>query len=94
MRGGGTKATTYWISPAYADSYSQSFRIFIIAYLLLSAARPAQQTLVGIGRVRFVALAYFGASAMTLLSVWVWSSQWGLTGAAAANLWMGLLFSY
>ena len=45
-----------WISPDFAVSNTEGFRILIIAYGLLSLCRPAHQTLTGIGKVRFTAL--------------------------------------
>lgn len=83
----------FWISLDYSDAYSNIFRILILAYMLLSASRPGIQTLVGLGQVKLTSLVYLGATLVMLFSLFFLSSSWGLTGAAAANLWMILLLS-
>ena len=80
-----------WISPAYAKSYSVVFQILIFAYMLMSASRPAYQTLIGIGEVKTAALIYLSGSGIMLIGLFYGASFWGLIGAAAANLVLGLL---
>ena len=82
-----------WISPQYAEANSFFFCIIILAYGILSLSRPAHQTLVGIGRVKFTALAYLASSLLMLASVYLLSRQFGLLGAGTANLVMVLLLS-
>jgi len=84
----------HWISSDYSDAYANTFRILIVAYVLLSASRPGHQTLVGIGQVRLAAMIYLGSTLVMLTSLFFASARWGLAGAAAANLWMFLLLSY
>jgi O-antigen/teichoic acid export membrane protein len=83
----------YWISSEYSDAYANSFRILVVAYMLLSASRPGLQTLVGIGQVRLPAMIYLSSSVVMLISLFYASSSWGLAGAAGSNLWMILLLS-
>jgi O-antigen/teichoic acid export membrane protein len=74
-----------WISPAYAADYSSLFRLFIVAYGLLSLARPAHQTLTGIGQVRFTSLIYLFTTLIMLVSLFFLSRRFGFLGAALAN---------
>lgn len=80
-----------WISPQYAETNSLFFCIIILAYSILSLSRPAHQTLVGLGKVKFTAPAYLTSSIFMLLAVYLLSRQFGLIGAGTANLVMLLL---
>ncbi len=60
-----------WISPQYAETNSLFFCIIILAYGILSLSRPAHQTLVGLGKVRFTAITYFTSSILMLLAVYI-----------------------
>ncbi len=80
-----------WISPQYAEANSFFFCIILLAYGILSLSRPAHQTLVGLGKVKFTALAYLTSSILMLLAVYLLSRQFGLIGAGTANLVMVLL---
>jgi len=60
-----------WISPQYAEANSLFFCIIILAYGILSLSRPAHQTLVGLGKVRFTAITYFTSSILMLLAVYI-----------------------
>lgn len=80
-----------WISPQYAETNSLFFCIIILAYGILSLSRPAHQTLVGLGKVKFTALAYLTSSILMLLAVYLLSRQFGLIGAGIANLVIVLL---
>ena len=80
-----------WISPQYAEANSFFFSIIILAYGILSLSRPAHQTLVGLGKVKFTAMAYLTSSILMLLAVYLLSRQFGLIGAGTANLVMVLL---
>ncbi len=82
-----------WISPQYAEGNSIFFCIIILAYGILSLSRPAHQTLVGLGKVKFTSLAYLTSSLLMLAAVYLLSGQFGLIGAGAANLVMVLLLS-
>ena len=82
-----------WISPHYAEGNSIFFCIIILAYGILSLSRPAHQTLVGLGKVKFTSLAYLTSSLLMLAAVYLLSGQFGLVGAGAANLVMVLLLS-
>ena len=82
-----------WISPEYAANHSYFFCIIILAYGILSLSRPAHQTLVGLGKVRFTALAYFTSSIFMLTAVYLLSRRFDLIGAGVANLVMVLLLS-
>ncbi|HEX2997775.1 MAG TPA: oligosaccharide flippase family protein [Oculatellaceae cyanobacterium] len=74
-----------WISPAYAVSYSNIFRILIIGYGWLSLVRPAHQTLTGLGKVRITSLIYSFSTLSMLASLYLLTYSWGLLGAALAN---------
>ena len=74
-----------WISPEYAASYSDIFRILIIGYGWLSLVRPAHQTLTGIGKVRITSLIYSLSTLCMLASLYLLARSWGLLGAALAN---------
>lgn len=80
-----------WISPDYAAANKATFSIIILAYGVLSLSRPAHQTLVGLGKVKFTALIYLIASVAMLAAVYLLSSRLGLPGAAIANLEMVIL---
>jgi len=83
-----------WISPDYAVRYANVFCVLIVAYNFLSLCRPAHQTLIGIGRVKFSALVYFFSTILMLFGVFYLSRRFGLLGAAAADLMMIFLLIY
>lgn len=74
-----------WISPEYADKYSNVFRILVIAYFILSLTRTAHQTLTGMGKVKFTSLTYLATTIVMLINVYIFSINYGLVGAAIAN---------
>jgi O-antigen/teichoic acid export membrane protein len=74
-----------WISPNYAASYADIFRIIVIAYAILSLSRSGHQTLTGVGRVKFTSMTYLITSIAMLSSVYILSKHFGLIGAAVAN---------
>jgi O-antigen/teichoic acid export membrane protein len=80
-----------WISPSYAGKYSMVFCVLILAYAFLSLARSGDQTLTGLGKVKFAAITYLIASTLMLSGVYFFSKGFGLFGAGAANLIMILL---
>lgn len=80
-----------WISPQYAEANSLFFCIIILAYGVLSLSRPAHQTLVGLGKVKFTSLIYLLASLLMLVALYLLSRDFGLIGAGLANLVMLLL---
>jgi O-antigen/teichoic acid export membrane protein len=84
---------TIWISPNYAANYTTIFSILIVAYGILSLSRPAHQTLQGIGQVKFSSLLYMSASILMLACVYLFSLNFALPGAAAANAAMVLLLA-
>jgi len=67
------------------------FCVIILAYSILSLSRPAHQTLVGLGKVRFTSLVYLGSAALMLVTLCLLSMTRGLLGAGYANLVMTLL---
>ncbi|MDI6693918.1 MAG: oligosaccharide flippase family protein [Anaerolineales bacterium] len=83
-----------WISPVYAQKYTLIFRVLILAYTFLALARPGHQTLTGTGRVKFTSLVYLANSLFMLAGVYFFASQYGLLGAAGANLIMIGLLAY
>jgi len=83
-----------WISPDYANRYASAFKILIIAYNLLSLSRSGHQTLTGMGKVKFTSLVYLFSSSLMLISLYFLSNNFGLRGAACANLIMVLLISF
>jgi O-antigen/teichoic acid export membrane protein len=81
-----------WISPEYAEKYSGVFRILVIAYFILSSVRTAHQTLTGMGKVKFTSLNYLATTIIMLFNVYIFSINYGLFGAAIANMsMMGLV---
>jgi O-antigen/teichoic acid export membrane protein len=80
-----------WVSPGYAEKYSTAFSILILAYGFLSLSRPGDQTLTGLGKVKFASLIYLLSSLTMLLGLFVLSNKFGLLGATAANCIMILL---
>jgi O-antigen/teichoic acid export membrane protein len=80
-----------WISPGYAERYYTFFCILILAYALLSLSRSGDQTLTGLGQVKFAAITYLISSILMLSGVYFFSKKFGLLGAGAANLIMVLL---
>ena len=83
-----------WISPEYSIQYSAVFRIIILAYTLLSMVRAGHQTLTGLGQVRFTSLTYLAGTLAMLLALGLLAGQWGLLGAAVANLSMVFLLIF
>ena len=83
-----------WISPDYASRYSNYYRILIIAYNILSLARPAHQTLTGMGKVKVTSITYTITTFLFLISLYFLSKQFGLLGATLANCTMFLLLFY
>ena len=82
-----------WISPEYATTHSNFFRVLIMAYGFLSLCRPAHQTLTGLGRVQFTSLLYLFVSVIMLTSLVFLSHRFGLNGAAYANVVMVILLA-
>jgi len=80
-----------WISPQYAEANELFFSVIILAYGILSLSRPAHQTLVGLGKVKFTSLVYLSASLLMLAAVYLLSIEYGLIGAGSANLMMVVL---
>jgi O-antigen/teichoic acid export membrane protein len=83
-----------WISPEYADRNTDTFRILIIAYTLLSLCRSGHQTLTGMGKVKFTSLIYLFSSIFMLVTLYILSRYFGLIGAASANLVMVFLLLF
>jgi O-antigen/teichoic acid export membrane protein len=83
-----------WISVDFARQYTNMFGMLIVAYSLLSLSRAGHQTLTGMGRVRFTSLVYLLSTGIMLGGVYVFSSKFGLFGAASANCFMILLLVY
>jgi polysaccharide transporter, PST family len=88
------KILSLWISPSYALNYSNPFRILVIAYGLISLSRPADQTLTGLGKVKFTSLVYLFSSVAMLSGVYVFSLHFGLFGAACADCIMVILLVF
>lgn len=82
-----------WISPAYAASYSDMYRLFVVGYGLLSLSRPAHQTLTGIGKVKITSLIYSTSTMVMLISLYFLSRFLGFLGAALANCVPALLLA-
>jgi O-antigen/teichoic acid export membrane protein len=83
-----------WISADYALKYSNFYRILIIAYCFLSLARPAHQTLTGMGKVKFTSIVYSIATFFMLSSLYFLSQKIGLLGAVLADCIMIFLLIY
>jgi O-antigen/teichoic acid export membrane protein len=83
-----------WISTNFAISYANVFRILIIAYGWLSMCRPAEQTLTGLGKVKFTAIVYFSSTILMLVGVFFLSRNFGIIGAVASNLVLVLLLLF
>ncbi len=81
----------FWISPHYADTNYLTFTLVILGYGYISLAKPAHQTLTGLGRVRFTSLTYLIASSLMILGLFFLSKSFGLPGAGSANLIMTIL---
>lgn len=81
----------YWISPQYADTNYITFNLVILAYGIISLAKPAHQTLTGLGRVKFTSMTYLFASSLMILGLCLLTKYFGLMGAAIANLIMAIL---
>ena len=82
-----------WISGEYSENFSRAFQIIILAYILISAAIPRIQTLVGIGQIKVTSRIYFTSTILMLVLLYFLSDGWGVIGAAIANLAMVLLLS-
>ena len=85
---------TVWISADYASKNSNFYRILIIAYCFLSLARPAHQTLTGMGKVKFTSIVYSIATLFMLSSVYFLSQKIGLLGAVLSDCIMIFLLIY
>lgn len=83
-----------WISPQYSAEYTDIFRIIVLCYSLFTLAHPAKQTLIGLGKIKEVAIIYLVASTLMLCSVYFLSKLYGLQGAAWGNVLMTLLIAY
>lgn len=83
-----------WISPDFALRYTNAFRILIVAYSLLSLSRPALQTLIGVGRVKYTTMIYLLITLVMLTGVYFMSHRFGFIGAAASNLTMIFLLVF
>lgn len=83
-----------WLSPDYANQYTQAFQILIIAYTFLSLSRTGHQTLTGVGRVQFSSYIYFFTTLLFLIGIYYFSRIYGILGAAVANLAMIVLLSF
>ena len=84
----------FWISSEYAQQYSNLFRIIILSYSFLSLSRPAHQSLMGLGKVKFTSIVYIISTTIMLLALFFLSSNYGILGAGWANLFMAILISY
>ena len=80
-----------WISAEFSENYSRAFQIIILAYILISAASPRMQTLVGIGQIKVTSRIYFSSTILMLLLLYFLSNRWGMIGAAMSNFVMVLL---
>jgi O-antigen/teichoic acid export membrane protein len=75
-----------WISPAYAARYATEFQIFFLAYTFLAVSRVGQQTLNGIGEIKYTSLAYAIVSIIMISILFVLAQHFGFRGASIANL--------
>jgi O-antigen/teichoic acid export membrane protein len=82
---------TVWISASYAKQYSMVFSVLILAYAFLSLSRPGDQTLTGLGKIKFASITYFSSTVIMLSGLYFFSQKIGLFGAALANTLMILL---
>lgn len=85
---------TLWISADYGLKYSNFYRILIIAYCFLSLARPAHQTLTGMGKVKVTSITYSLTTFLMLTSLYLLSQRLGFLGAVLSDCAMILLLFY
>ncbi len=83
-----------WISTEFAGRYDRIFSVIVFAYIPLSLSRPGHQTLAGMGQVRFTSFIQLVSSVVMLAGVYYFSINYGLMGAAAANLTLALLLVF
>ena len=83
-----------WISPSYSAQYTLTFRTIVFAYGMFTLAHPGRQTLLGMGRMRFVSTIYLFASSGMLTVLYLLIQHINLMGAAIANFVMILLLCF
>lgn len=80
-----------WLSPEYSEKYHLVFRIIVLGYGLFTLCHPGRQTLLGIGKISYIAIIYIISSIIMVMSVYYFSLNFGLIGSAWANIIMVLL---
>ncbi len=76
---------TIWITPSFATDYVPMFAVLVLVYATFSVAGPGYQTLLGLGRVRLLALLGVIGSVGTLVTMAALAPACGVLGAAFAN---------
>ena len=74
-----------WLGPTFAEKYAFIFRILVLGYGLFTLCHPGRQTLMGIGKVKHVAITYLISSIIMLTAVYFLSKWLSLPGAACAD---------
>ncbi len=83
-----------WISPDYADRNAALFRLIILGYCILAISRIGNQTLHGIGKIRFTSLTYTLTTICVLALMAILLHNVGIMGAAIARLGVIVLLIY
>jgi len=83
-----------WISPEYAVRYGNPFSLLVLAFSVLSLSRTGQQTLTGLGKVKFSSSIYLLMSLLTIAGIYLFSSPLGFMGVSLARMSAVVLISY
>lgn len=75
-----------WISPSFASEAGSMLRVLVVVYALFSAAAPGYQMALGFGEVKLLAALGVVGSVLSLVTIALGASRYGLVGAAFGNL--------
>lgn len=81
---------TFWLGPDIAAASAPTLGLLAVAYWLLSFSVLPHFILLGLGRMRFVALANLGAGVLTLGAMLLLVGTYGIVGVAAARIVYGV----
>jgi O-antigen/teichoic acid export membrane protein len=81
---------TLWLGSDFAHHALPAFRILVVVFAVVAVGAPAFHIANGVGYPWAPAVGGFTGGALTIASILLLAPKWGVTGAAAANVWAWL----
>ena len=76
-----------WLGSDFAGHSLTAFRILVVIFAVVAVGAPGFHVANGVGRPWAPAIGSVIGGLLTIVSIFILAPRWGLTGAAAANVW-------